>query len=110
MDIRARVHQKFADGSLPRTVPGSPRAREGQVASCSGCDDLILRVQTEYVFDDRKTGRTYRFHVGCYVLWARSVRRAGLRRASLRRRKDETGAGARASGPPHPAGPGRRVA
>ena len=107
MDIRARVHQKFADGSLPRTMPVAPRARDGRVDSCSGCDDLIIRMQTEYAFDDPKTGRTFRFHAGCYALWVRSVRRAGLRRASLRRGKE--GAGRRASSPPHPAS-GQHVA
>ena len=84
IDIRDRIHQKFADAILPTRLPISTRARYGDGALCSGCDDAIFHGQTEYQFDDDATTRTYSFHVGCYALWAASVRRAVSRQARLR--------------------------
>jgi hypothetical protein len=64
----ALARKLIANGSLPRTVPGSVWAGSGTGATCSLCELTIEPEQVEYELAG-DGGATFHFHIRCHALW-----------------------------------------
>ena len=73
-----RIRRKIDEGRLPWEEPVKVWAGNGTGTRCRGCEEIILRAQVEYDFEDAD-GQELRLHPGCFGLWEAECRRRGWR-------------------------------
>ncbi len=67
MDID-RLRQKLRSGALPHRRASQTWVGPGSARSCTACDQVIARDDTEVECDD-VAGRPLRFHRDCFDAW-----------------------------------------